>query len=125
MDKHLAVRSTSRSPVYPLRVLLVEIGAKVLCHEIYPCICGKCTMVGGTIVHPGPPVRDVLRGWCLEGSVSFGSSHCLVLTLLCLFSLIGFEELGNSDVFETAVLELRLSQSGEFVLLAVDLILLD
>ncbi|KAF8556977.1 thioredoxin-like protein [Imleria badia] len=36
--------------------------------------------------------------------------------------LIGFEELGNSDVFETAVLELRLSQSGEFVLLAVDLI---
>lgn len=26
--------------------------------------------------------------------------------------LIGFEEIGNSDVFETAVLELRLSQSG-------------
>ncbi|KIJ70071.1 hypothetical protein HYDPIDRAFT_143019 [Hydnomerulius pinastri MD-312] len=26
--------------------------------------------------------------------------------------LVGFEELGNSDVFETAVLELRLSQSG-------------
>lgn len=35
-------------------------------------------------------------------------------------SLVGFEELGNSDVFETAVLELRLSQSGEFVLLAAD-----
>ncbi|KAI6035139.1 thioredoxin-like protein [Pisolithus orientalis] len=26
--------------------------------------------------------------------------------------LIGFEEIGNSDIFETAVLELRLSQSG-------------
>ncbi|KAG6336698.1 hypothetical protein ID866_2405 [Astraeus odoratus] len=29
--------------------------------------------------------------------------------------LIGFEELGNSDVFETAVLELRLSQSGKYI----------
>lgn len=29
------------------------------------------------------------------------------------FSLIGFEELGNSDVFDTDALELRLSQSGE------------
>lgn len=27
-------------------------------------------------------------------------------------SLIGFEELGNNDVFETAVLELRLANSG-------------
>lgn len=32
-------------------------------------------MVGRTIVPPGPSVRDVLCGWCLEGSVSFGSSH--------------------------------------------------
>lgn len=40
------------------------------------------------------------------------------------FSLVGFEELGNSDVFKTAVLELRLSQSGKFGLLAVDLIFL-
>ena len=29
--------------------------------------------------------------------------------------LIGFEELGNSDGFETAALELRLQMSGEFV----------
>ena len=29
--------------------------------------------------------------------------------------LIGFEELGNSDGFETAALELRLQMSGEFI----------
>lgn len=40
--------------------------------------------------------------------------------MLYSYSLIGFEELGNNDVFETGVLELRLSQSGEFVWLIVD-----
>lgn len=34
---------------------------------------------------------------------------------LFFFRLIGFEALGNSDAFETATLELRLSQSGMFV----------
>lgn len=40
-------------------------------------------MVGRTIVRKGPPVRDLLRGWCLEGSVSFGSSHCLCDFYIC------------------------------------------
>lgn len=34
-------------------------------------------------------------------------------------SLIGFEELGNNDVFETAVLELRLANSGNDILFHV------
>lgn len=80
-------------------------------------------MAGRTIVHPGPSVRDVLRRWSLEGSVSFGSSLWLDSDIWSRSSsLIGFEELGNSDVFETAVLELRLSQSGELVFANQDLI---
>jgi hypothetical protein len=41
-------------------------------------------------------------------SMSFGHSFIL--------SLIGFEELGNNDAFETAVLELRLANSGSDIL---------
>ncbi|KAG6378692.1 hypothetical protein JVT61DRAFT_12963 [Boletus reticuloceps] len=94
MDKHLTVRSTSGSSLHPLTVLLVEIGAKILCHAVHSCICGKRTMVGRTVVCPGPSVRGVLRGWCLKGSPRW------------------IRRAWNNDVFETAVLELRLSQSG-------------
>lgn len=41
-------------------------------------------------------------------SISF--SHSFII------SLIGFEELGNNDAFETAVLELRLANSGSDIL---------
>lgn len=45
------------------------------------------------------------------GGVS--ARHAVRLILTFDARLIGFEELGNNDAFETAVLELRLSQSGE------------
>jgi hypothetical protein len=43
-------------------------------------------------------------------------SHSVIL------SLIGFEELGNNDAFETAVLELRLANSGSDLLFTLSLI---
>lgn len=49
--------------------------------------------------------RGVKRPVCLM-VLSMSFSHSSIL------SLIGFEELGNNDAFETAVLELRLANSG-------------
>ena len=36
----------------------------------------------------------------------------LILRLIWVCRLVGFEELGNNDAFDTAALELRLSMSG-------------
>ena len=96
MDKHLAVSTSSRFSLSALTVLLVETGAKILCHAIHSCICGRCTMVGRAIVHPGPSVRDVLCRWCLEGSVSFGSPHRSFYSHICRFlpALLDSKSLG-------------------------------
>jgi hypothetical protein len=71
--------------------------------------------------YQGPSVRDVLRGRRVQRSVSrrrIPVVHPFTVTYSSKFpSLVGFEELGNSDVFETAALELRFSQSGELVFL--------
>lgn len=119
MDKHLAVCSTQKIPVFPLMILLVETSAKVLCHTLHSCVCGKRTVVSRTTVHSGASVCDMLCGWCLEGSVGFRLVILFVPILTFVASLIGFEELGNSDMFETAVLELRFSQSGKSPFLAL------
>jgi hypothetical protein len=61
--------------------------------------------------HQSPSVSDVFHRWGLERPVCFMDLVNLIRSSFAP-SLIGFEELGNIDVFETAVLELRLANSG-------------
>ncbi|KAJ7684061.1 hypothetical protein B0H17DRAFT_1169912 [Mycena rosella] len=61
--------------------------------------------------HQGPSLCNMLRRWHLKRPASRYLLHSLLLLILQ-FRLIGFEELGNSDGFDTAVLELRLAVSG-------------
>jgi hypothetical protein len=70
-------------------------------------------MVGGEIGYQGASLRDMLYRWRIQGQVILRYNMSIILLTKC--RIIGFEELGNVDGFETAVLELRLSTSGRSI----------
>lgn len=73
-------------------------------------------MVGREAQHTRLAVCHVLRGWCVDGQVSWSISGDYYETRPKLYRIVGFEALGNTDTFQTATLELRLKQNGECVL---------
>jgi hypothetical protein len=91
-----------------------ETCGEILFYTIHPRFRRKCPMACRETRNQGVTLRDVLRGWSIKGSVS-PTAIKWCIPHQDVVRIIGFEELGNSDQFETATLELRLSLSGKFI----------
>jgi len=111
MDKHLAVRFIYVLVAFIYHNQYTEACTKIFLYSICPCLRRERTVVGRKIGYQGASLRDMLHRWRVQGQVKFRSR--ITSKLLTRRRMIGFEELGNIDGFDTAVLELRLSASGQ------------
>lgn len=113
MDNHLAVclLLVSRANGF-LDVFLTEINPEILHHAVSQSIRWECTLAGRKARHQSLTLCRLLRGRRLQSSVSCFYFSDSLQVIQIVVRVVGFEELGNSDEFETATLEWRLLNIG-------------
>ena len=116
MNKHLEVKAFHYAGREGSLTSDSGVGAEILCDKIRQSVCGEHPMARRKAGNQSAALRYLLRRWGQQRQVRtvFSSIRTPLMRVYCIMvnRLIGFEELGNSDGFETAALELRLQMSG-------------